>query len=346
MSEDPRYSVTIYLAAPGTPLASGGTSLTGHMYLETAHGKDRDSYGFQPAGEDARAQAAAQGSNAVPGAITDTDARSYQNPYYARTLEITQDQYERIREFGADPRQHGFDMNYQFATNSCTDFAWSALNHAGIHRQTWMGADKSYEGELKVLFNQPEIQNIQPPVPGSDLNRETHNAMPERDVWQRILSENETPASPGRAVAAATPADPAHPEHALLTQLNGKVAQLDAANGRSFDATSERISASLLSLAKENNFARVDHVLLSERTPDADAARNIFIVQGAQNDPAHVRAAMLTEVAAQTPVETSFARVEQLAQAQQPATHAHTQALQDTQRQEQEQQQHAAHRMA
>lgn len=29
---DKRYTATIYVAAPGTPLASGGTSAAGHVY--------------------------------------------------------------------------------------------------------------------------------------------------------------------------------------------------------------------------------------------------------------------------------------------------------------------------
>ncbi len=85
------------------------------------------------------------------------------------------------------------------------------------------------------------------------------------------------------------------------------------ANGRSFDATSERLSASLLVLAKDNGLTRVDHVLLSERTADSPAAHNILIVQGERDDPAHLRAAMPTALAAQTPVEASFDRVEQIA---------------------------------
>jgi len=63
----------------------------------------------------------------------------------------------------------------------------------------------------------------------------------------------------------------------------------------------ERVSASLYVLAKENGLSRVDHVMLSERTPNATAAENIFVVQGERNDPAHLRASMPTAQAAQTP---------------------------------------------
>lgn len=69
-------------------------------------------------------------------------------------------------------------------------------------------------------------------------------------------------------------------DRALHEQIRDKVAALDAANGRSFDATSERLSASLLVVARENGLDRVDHVVLSRQTADAAAAQNIFVVRG------------------------------------------------------------------
>lgn len=46
-------------------------------------------------------------------------------------------------------------------------------------------------------------------------------------------------------------------------QICGKVEQLDASNGHTFDATSERMTPSLLTLAKANGLTRVDHMLLN-----------------------------------------------------------------------------------
>ncbi len=329
--EDERYSVTIHLAAPGTRLRGGGTSLTGHMYLVTHHGVDESSYGYQPAGDEARALAAAAGSKEVPGDIATSDVRDYLNPYYSRTLEITKEQYDKIREFGTDPRSHGFEMNYRFTDNSCTDFAWAALNHAGLHRQQVLGPDKDYQGEVKVLNNLPEIQMIKDPVPGSDLNRESKNPMPERDFWQHMFSKRDDHA----------PDQPA--DNPLLRQVTNGVAALDAANGRDFDATSERITASLYALARENDFSSVDHVLLSTRTATNEAAHNIFIVQGERDNPAHTRASLPTAVAAQTPVEVSFERVEQLAQVRQQSV---SQSVQEQAQQQQVEEQRAGPRMA
>lgn len=52
-----------------------------------------------------------------------------------------------------------------------------------------------------------------------------------------------TPVEQSRVLA---PADAGRPDHAMHQQIRGKVGQLDVANGRTFDATSERMTASLL----------------------------------------------------------------------------------------------------
>lgn len=95
-------------------------------------------------------------------------------------------------------------------------------------------------------------------------------------------------------------------DRSLHEQIRGKVAELDAANGRSFDASSERLSASLLVLARENGLDRVDHVVLSRQGGDAGAAQNIFVVKGPLDDPASLRASSPTAEAAQRPVQESL----------------------------------------
>ncbi|MFC0156202.1 XVIPCD domain-containing protein [Xanthomonas dyei] len=123
---------------------------------------------------------------------------------------------------------------------------------------------------------------------------------------------NSTPnlATPAAPAPSLTPADAGHPDHAMHQQIRSKVEQLDDANGRSFDATSERMTASLLTLAKDNGLTRVDHVLLSDKTRDSPAAQNLFVVQGELQNPAMLRAHMPTSEAAQRPVQESFAQLE------------------------------------
>jgi hypothetical protein len=134
---------------------------------------------------------------------------------------------------------------------------------------------------------------------------------PEVDKWmtplerqqERMLRNQEAPAS-------RTPVDADHPDHALHEQIKGKVTELDHQSGRTYDASSERMTASLLTLAKDNGLTRVDHVLLSNRTESLTDSQNVFVVQGSPSDPAMRRAHMPTAQAAQTPVEQSFELLE------------------------------------
>ncbi|MBH1865551.1 XVIPCD domain-containing protein [Stenotrophomonas maltophilia] len=102
------------------------------------------------------------------------------------------------------------------------------------------------------------------------------------------------------------PTQPGHPDHALYQQIREGVEALDAKHGRSFDEVSERMTVSLLVLAKDNDLERVDHVLVSNATHEHPAGHTLFVVQGEPSNPAHQRAAMPTELAAQTSVEESL----------------------------------------
>ncbi|WP_414492857.1 XVIPCD domain-containing protein [Stenotrophomonas maltophilia] len=110
--------------------------------------------------------------------------------------------------------------------------------------------------------------------------------------------------APNRALL--DPTQPGHPDHALYQQIREGVEALDAKHGRSFDEVSERMTASLLVLAKDNDLERVDHVLVSNATSEHPAGHTLFVVQGEPSNPAHQRAAMPTELAAQTSVEESL----------------------------------------
>jgi len=103
---------------------------------------------------------------------------------------------------------------------------------------------------------------------------------------------------------------PGHAEYDLLQQVSGHVAGIDARAGRTPDESSERLTASVMALARQNNLDRADHVLLSAQTADNPAGRNVFVVQGDLGDPAHLRASMPTDVAVQTPVEQSLRQME------------------------------------
>ncbi|WP_439450754.1 XVIPCD domain-containing protein [Stenotrophomonas sp. ATs4] len=125
----------------------------------------------------------------------------------------------------------------------------------------------------------------------------------------------------------------------LHDQVRQGVAALDAQHGRPFDQTSERLTASLTVLAREQGLQQVDHVLVSNATAQHPAGHNVFVVQGDPANPAHLRAMMPTAVAVQTPVEQSMQKLglgmQQLVQAGQQTLDA----------QAQDQQQNPAHRL-
>ncbi|WP_273221513.1 XVIPCD domain-containing protein [Pseudomonas sp.] len=121
---------------------------------------------------------------------------------------------------------------------------------------------------------------------------------------------------------AMTPMQAGHPDHALYQQIRDGVAALDAKHGRNFDAVSERMSASLLVLAKDSGLTRVDHVVLSGATADKSAGYNLFVVQGELDNPAHLRAAMPTAQAAQTSVDESMEHLDVVTREQQQRVQA------------------------
>lgn len=128
------------------------------------------------------------------------------------------------------------------------------------------------------------------------------------------------------------PMQPGHPDHGLYLQVRQCVVALDAQHGRSFDAVSERMTASLLVLAKDNDLDRVDSVLVSNATAQHPAGHTVFVVQGEPGNPAHLRAAMPTEQAIKTAVEESMQQFEAVSQ------EAHQRALANQQEQQLEDQ--------
>lgn len=124
--------------------------------------------------------------------------------------------------------------------------------------------------------------------------------------------------------AGLDPRKEGHPDHALCQQIRDGVSAVDARHGRSFDETSERMTASLLATAKSSGLERVDHVVLGSPPSDGSGAR-MFIVQGAPDNPARLRASVPISEAINTPVEQSIAKAEQIAQAQQVGQQDHAQ---------------------
>src|SRR3546814_11162284 len=85
-------------------------------------------------------------------------------------------------------------------------------------------------------------------------------------------------------------------DDAMLEQIRGHVRSLDQRHGREYDEQSERISHSLLALAKDKGLARIDQVVLSGKSEFVRSpGQNIFVVQGKLEHPAHIHAHMRWE---------------------------------------------------
>lgn len=286
------------------------------MYYAVSDGKHEQSYGFAPK---------EHGRSSGPGKVYDTALKDYKNPYYSRTIEITKAQYDKLREFGNDPAKYKFDMEYGGATNSCIDFTWGALNHAGLQRKTMLGVgDKGFEGDLKSLQNVDDIKTIKAPFPEGPLNSEHQNKIPARTPLQRLITEQEQGGA-GHGLDVDLAAQPSRqasdaPRDPLLSQAEAAVQRLEKGLGRDYDDNSACLAASAACLAKENGLSRIDHVALSRDTGAVRQGENLFVVQGGLNDPAQLRAHMRTDDALAKPVEQSLAQL---------------QALNDTQRQQQ-----------
>ncbi|QCZ95798.1 hypothetical protein DL544_01245 [Stenotrophomonas sp. pho] len=110
-------------------------------------------------------------------------------------------------------------------------------------------------------------------------------------------------------------------------QIRAGVERLDAESGKQWDESSQRISASLLVLAKEQGFSRVDHVALNNPTESLARGEKVFIVEGAMDDPAQRRGTMNMMDALRVPEAESLHRAEALAAnlEQQPAQQVHAQ---------------------
>lgn len=123
---------------------------------------------------------------------------------------------------------------------------------------------------------------------------------------------NEPIMAPNRILPVEPSSQLSHADRVLLKQIRDKVGELDKANGRTFDETSERMSYSLLAIAKNAGMTRADHVLLSIRTENLPAAHNLFVVQGDLSNPASLRTHLPTAEAAQRPIQENLNQVESI----------------------------------
>ncbi|MEI2457487.1 XVIPCD domain-containing protein [Lysobacter firmicutimachus] len=147
---------------------------------------------------------------------------------------------------------------------------------------------------------------------------------------RRHLPES-APESPFRDAHGALPAhgrhsldprDPGHPNRAMHEAIHTGVEHAFASKGLQVGESSDRTSAALLVNARQNGLSQVDQVVTGRQTA---AGLDVFAVQGDVHDPAHKRAQVNTQVAAQIPVEASFQQLATVNQQQAVAQEQHNQ---------------------
>ncbi|WP_274369880.1 hypothetical protein, partial [Morganella morganii] len=199
-----RYTVTIYIAYPGTPLNDNDgepyikngkrvVSVAGHMWfhvheLEPISNKinsDKSkAFGFMPK----------TSSPFGDGIVINEDTIHYENPHYRRIIEISEEQHQQLFNYGKSAQEGtnpDFSLLYVGTSNSCIDFTWKSLRSAsllpdpiecGMFEIKRKHCDPraviehkrrgSFEGMMLVGNNIIHVRSIKDPYPHSELNRE------------------------------------------------------------------------------------------------------------------------------------------------------------------------------
>ena len=134
-------------------------------------------------------------------------------------------------------------------------------------------------------------------------------------IGNAIEARHAHPAAPAVPPRGAPPVEEGggiQPRTQLHEQAEAAVRRLDASLGKTYDNSSECMTASLACLAKENGLERIDHVLLSVQGNRLRAGENVFVVQGELTDPAKRLAYMKTQDAIAAPIDQSMAQYQAL----------------------------------
>lgn len=177
------------------------------------------------------------------------------------------------------------------------DGAWSAVSRDGLSRTR-------HRGGIVDLFEDAQHQTrtlmrVDPGVP----------PLRARDGEGRRIgldpgtSDAATPLRDARTDATA-------PLSPLLDQARAGVHRLDRDLGRTPDAASERMSASLALLAHAQGLTRIDHVVLSAQTDGLAKGAHVFVIQGGLDDPARRVGHMRTHDAVAAPLDDTLARLQ------------------------------------
>ena len=218
MSNQKKYTLTIYVAGAGTPLLRDGkpwmedgkqlTSDPGHVFYGISEdgGRTIKAYGFAPPHGSAKFD---WYSPDKPGKVQEDEHKVYSQQVYRKTIAITQAQYDKLKDFGETPKKYGFNEDiYNWNSRSCIDFVYAALNASNVYsthsKDLYRNGQKigtintSKKAATKVLGNIPEFEKIPNTISRypegkntDELMKNVEKLLPDRNVIQRLLTENE-----------------------------------------------------------------------------------------------------------------------------------------------------------
>ncbi|MGO1000776.1 XVIPCD domain-containing protein [Lysobacter sp. CA196] len=168
---------------------------------------------------------------------------------------------------------------------------------------------------------------------GSAILRGTQGVA--NEVWRHLPDDK--PESPFKEAHGGLdgktqlhdPRHTSHPAHEMHETIKHGVEQVYSQQGLPLGEGVERTTAALLVSSRQAGLEQINHVVPGRNT---NAGTDVFAVQGELHDPAHKRAQVNTEVAAQIPVEASFRKLAEadqqqaVAQSQQSQEQTRTQA--------------------
>ncbi|WP_313348254.1 XVIPCD domain-containing protein [Stenotrophomonas sp.] len=197
----------------------------------------------------------------------------------SRYYELTPEQVQKLDQ--------ALGENVEWAyTNTCA--SWSTATLTKVTGQTLDAGELMFTDTPRELIGAiRKAERIQPTTP-------SHPQPPPEPKQQE---------SSGRSLGDASTT--------LHRQAMEGVARLDLSLGRAPDESSERMAASLAHLARDQGLNRIDHVVLGTPTGQSPNSQNVFVVQGALDDPAHRRAHMDVNAALRPSVEESIQKLQQ-----------------------------------
>ena len=336
-----KYTLTIFVAGAGTPLFNSDgtpkidehtgkqkTSGPGHVFYGISNdgGKTVTAYGFAPPDGSEKFD---WYSPDKPGKVQPNEHKVYREQVYRKTVAITEAQYKVLEDFGKKPKKYGFNEDiYNWNSRSCIDFVYAALNASNVYsthsKDLYRNGQKigtintSEKAATKVLGNIPEFEKIPNTISRypegkntDELMKNVEKLLPDRNVIQRLLTENEREQS--YQYAQADSAKPTlriedMPQYAQNIYHQGKECFVDFCRHENIHYREEdldRIGMSMAAAGYAQGLRGVSLIDVDERT------REISI---AHESPDLNEAMVNMDKAAATPTDESLNQIQQTAQ--------------------------------